>query len=311
MSEFGFNVKSVNISLKKGTIKKPVNEIHLSGKGILDDAHAGTWHRQVSLLAEESIKKAEKKAKTDFPYGVFAENITTEGLDLKNTHILDRFVNDEVELEVTQIGKKCHSKCQIGQLIGDCIMPVEGIFARVRKAGSIKAGDNFIYLPKIFKVAVITLSDRASSGEYKDISGPTLADLSKKWFKKNGLQYTFEHIIIPDEKSVFHETLTECFERKYDIIYTTGSTGIGERDIAPEVIRPMLEKELPGIMDFIRLKYGEKHPNALLSRATAGVRAKTLLFSLPGSPKAVSEYMEEIHKILYHSILMLHGINSH
>ena len=121
----------------------------------------------------------------------------------------------------------------------------------------------------------------------------------------------FENIVIPDEKLIFHDTLNDCFEKEYDIIFTTGSTGIGERDIAPEVIRPLLEKELPGIMDFIRLKYGEKHPNALLSRATAGLKNKTLLFSMPGSPKAVTEYMEEIQKILWHSMLMLHGINSH
>ena len=308
---FGFEVKSVNISVKKGTIKEPVESIELNDRGIFEDAHAGKWHRQVSLLAEESIKKAEKIAKTSFPYGVFAENITTLGLDLKETNIMDRFVNDSVELEVTQIGKTCHSACAIGQAIGDCIMPKEGIFARVRKVGNVKAGDNFIYIPKIFRVAVITLSDRASAGEYKDLSGPAVSDLSKKWFKQNRLKYEVDQIVIPDEKDIFKKTLEDLFEKQYDIVYTTGSTGIGERDIAPEVIRPMIEKELPGIMDFIRMKYGEKHPNALLSRATAGVKNKTLIFSMPGSPKAVAEYMEEIHKILFHAILMLHGINKH
>ena len=122
MKKPGFEVRSVNISVKKGTVKEAVDHIELDDKGIVGDAHAGSWHRQVSLLAEESIRKAEKSAGESFPFGTFAENITTEGLDLNKTNILDRFIGGSVELEVTQIGKKCHSKCAIGKKIGDCIM---------------------------------------------------------------------------------------------------------------------------------------------------------------------------------------------
>ena len=141
MNNPGFTVRSVNISTKKGTIKHAVDWIDIDAKGIIGDAHAGSWHRQVSLLAEESIKKAEKSARETFPYGTFAENITTLGLDLKKTNILDRFSSDKVELELTQIGKKCHSKCAIGKKIGDCIMPVEGVFARVITPGKVEVGD--------------------------------------------------------------------------------------------------------------------------------------------------------------------------
>ena len=100
-------------------------------------------------------------------------------------------------------------------------------------------------------------------------------------------------------------------EENYDVIYTTGSTGIGPRDVAPEIIKNFMDLEIPGIMDLIRMKYGAEKPNALLSRSVAGVKNKTLIFSLPGSTKAVNEYLLEIHKILLHSFLMLHGIDSH
>ena len=92
---------------------------------------------------------------------------------------------------------------------------------------------------------------------------------------------------------------------------TTGGTGIGPKDFTPDVIRPMLDKEIPGLMDHIRLKYGAEKPNALISRSIAGVMGNTLVFALPGSVKAVNEYMEEILKSFWHMIYMLHGIDSH
>ncbi len=304
-------VVSVNISEKKGTIKKPVDYIELTGTGVMKDAHAGKWHRQVSMLATESIKKAEATAKTKFPPGTFAENITTQGIELHKAVVFDRFFNDNVALEVTQIGKKCHNTCEIGKKIGNCIMPVEGIFARVIKKGTIKAGDVLEYTPKVFDIRIITLSDRASAGEYDDLSGKKIIELSRIWFKNNNLNAKFSKVVIPDEPEILEKILLEKFQNHADIVFTTGSTGIGERDIAPETILPLLDKEIPGIMDMIRIKYGMSRPNALLSRSLAGVKNKTLVFALPGSPKAVAEYLEEIHKTLFHTMLMVQGINKH
>jgi len=139
----GFIVQSVNISSEKGEIKKPVDHIDLNDNGIIGDAHAGDWHRQVSLLAQESIEKAGEAAGTLFPYGSFAENISTIGIELHNVSILDRFESEKVILEVTQIGKECHAKCAIGKQIGNCIMPIEGIFCRVIKGGIVEVGDVF------------------------------------------------------------------------------------------------------------------------------------------------------------------------
>jgi molybdopterin adenylyltransferase len=304
-------IVSVNISEKKGTVKHPVDQIELTSEGVKGDAHAGKWHRQVSLLAKESIEKAEKMAKMDFPDGTFAENITTRGIELHKTSVLDRFVSDDLELEVTQIGKKCHAKCAIGKAVGNCIMPIEGIFARVVKEGEMKAGDSFTYVPYTFKIKIITLSDRASSGEYEDKSGPMIKKFIESWAEEKHLKISFDSDIIPDEVSRLKDEMDSSFSAKYDMIFTTGSTGIGPRDIAPETIQPMLDKEIPGIMEMVRMKYGMEKPNALLSRSLCGVKAKSLVFSLPGSPKAVAEYMEEISKVLFHSILMLHGIGDH
>lgn len=142
-------VVSVNISEKKGTIKLPVEFIELSENGVTNDAHAGDWHRQVSLLAKESNEKFALAAKRKVAYGEFAENITTEGIVLYTTLPGDRLIIGETELEITQIGKKCHGdSCAIFREVGSCVMPKEGIFARVIRGGIISPGDAMEYIPQ-------------------------------------------------------------------------------------------------------------------------------------------------------------------
>jgi molybdenum cofactor synthesis domain-containing protein len=307
-----FKVVSVNISEKKGTIKKPVEFIELDELGVKNDAHAGHWHRQVSLLGTNSIEKFEKDAKRHIIYGEFAENITTEGLTLFETSPLDRLIIGNVELEITQIGKKCHgTSCVIFKEVGDCIMPKEGIFARVIKKGIIRAGDTVEYHKKMFKVHVITLSDRASRGEYKDRSGPRIIELTYEYFWKNEYPVDIEHTIIPDDPEALRILLEKAEDDRVDVVITTGGTGIGARDFTPEVVKDLLDKEIPGVMEAIRIKYGSEKPNALLSRGVAGVISDTLVYTLPGSVKAVEEYLEEIFKTMNHLIYMLHGIDAH
>lgn len=304
-------ILSVNISDNKGIVKSPVEEIEINETGIKDDAHAGVWHRQVSLLAQESIERAQERANNCFPPGTFAENLTTRGIELGKASILDRFIGEDVELEVTQIGKKCHTQCAIGQQIGDCIMPAEGIFCRTIKGGKLKAGDRLRYVPKVFEVKIVVLSDRAAAGIYEDKSGKLIDTITSQWFIDKNMKVNTNIVIVPDEKSVLESILTDSFSDGVDMIFTTGSTGIGERDIAPETIEPMLDKKLDGIMELVRVKYGMTNPNAVLSRSLAGTKNKTLLFALPGNPKAVKEYMTEINSVLYHALLMLWGINKH
>ncbi len=140
-------VVSVNISREKGTIKTPVPEIVLNDKGVAGDAHAGDWHRQVSLLAKESVEKWAAKAGRKVNWGEFAENITTEGITLYETNPGDKLIIGDTELEVTQIGKKCHGKgCAIFKEVGNCVMPAEGIFAKVIRYGKVKPGDIIEYI---------------------------------------------------------------------------------------------------------------------------------------------------------------------
>jgi molybdenum cofactor synthesis domain-containing protein len=305
-------VKSVNISEIKGTIKKPIASIELFEEGVKNDAHSGKWNRMVSLLGIESVNKFAKEAGREIAFGEFAENITTEGLELFKTLPLDRFVGENVVLEVTQIGKKCHgSNCEIFREVGNCVMPKEGIFARVIEKGNLKAGDSFEYLPRVIKVGIITLSTRAAAGLYKDGSGPTIEKMLTEFFADSKRPVAFEKILIPDDEKQLEENIQKLVTQNYDVIVTTGGTGIGPKDITPEVVLPMLDKEIPGIMDLIRLKYGEIHPSALTSRSVAGVIDKSLVYCLPGSPRAVKEYLAEIQKTIMHSIYMLHELELH
>jgi len=138
------NIRSINISVKKGVKKTPVESAVIDLEGIKADAHAGAWHRQISLLADESADRMRKVA-ADIAPGDFAENITTRGIDFKGVRIGQKImINDKVSLEITQIGKECHDFCEIKKKVGYCVMPTEGIFARVITGGGVKIGDEVI-----------------------------------------------------------------------------------------------------------------------------------------------------------------------
>ena len=138
---------AVCISEKKGERKKPVAEVQVrENHGIVGDAHAGDWHRQVSLLAQESIAKMQALG-LDVHAGDFAENITTSGIELVALPVGSRLKVGETLLEVTQIGKECHTRCAIYYQAGDCVMPKEGIFARVIAGGVVRPGDAVQLLP--------------------------------------------------------------------------------------------------------------------------------------------------------------------
>jgi MOSC domain-containing protein YiiM len=141
-------IVSIAVSRKKGTRKTPVKEAFISkDHGLQGDAHAGKWHRQVSFLASESIETARRKG-LDVTFGDFAENIATAGIDWKTIPVGTRVrLGGSVLVEITQIGKECRRKCAIYYQAGDCIMPREGVFARVLKEGKIKCGDDIQIVP--------------------------------------------------------------------------------------------------------------------------------------------------------------------
>jgi len=165
-------------------------------------------------------------------------------------------------------------------------------------------------LPEKIEVLVITLSDRAHRGEYEDLSGPEVKKRISEFFETTEWTVSIENILIPDDQGMLRELIKDAGKLK-NIIITTGGTGIGPRDITVDTVIPLLDKEIPGIMELIRAKYGMEKPNALLSRGVAGITGKSLIYTLPGSVKAVDEYMTEILKTLKHTLLMQYGIDTH
>ncbi len=165
-------------------------------------------------------------------------------------------------------------------------------------------------LPETYRIVIITLSDRAYRGEYEDLSGPRIRELVTDYFRNQEARYTIKNILIPDDRGLLKSEIIRAAGDS-DIIFTTGGTGIGPRDITVETVKPLLTREIPGIMEFIRMKYGADMPGALLSCGTAGLIGNCFVYTLPGSVKAVNEYMAEIFRTLEHSFLMLYGIDRH
>lgn len=165
-------------------------------------------------------------------------------------------------------------------------------------------------IPDRFEVLIITLSDRAFSGEYQDLSGPRIKEKLSEFFTVQKWVSNIRTALIPDDAESLLNIIKDA-SKSANLIFTTGGTGIGPRDITIEAVKPLLTKEIPGIMEFIRMKYGAENPNALLSRGVAGITGKSLIYTLPGSVRAVDEYMSEILKTLKHTVLMQHGIDSH
>ncbi len=303
-------IKILSVSLSdKRSRKYPAKEIELSENGVIGDVHRGSGNRQVSIIDVshiETFRKLTEARKTEA--GEFAENIRVSGLGNIRIIPFDRFKIGEAELEVTQTGKPFHREFSE---IGHYVMPRKGIFCRVVNTGKIKAGDEMQYIPKKYKALIITLSDRASRGEYEDRSGPVIKEMLTDFFNKKELPHKISSEIILDDEKLLKNLIFEAIKEKYDVIITTGGTGIGKRDITVETIQPMLDKEIPGIMEHIRCKYGSIKPNALLSRGVAGTIDDSLIYTLPGSVKAVKEYMTEILKTMYHLFFMLYGVDVH
>lgn len=298
-------IYSISISEKKGTKKTNVESAQIiDDYGIQNDAHAGKWHRQISFLAKESIEKMVKLG-LNVKSGDFAENITTEGIDLCKLKVGEMLKINDIEFTISQIGKICHHRCAIYYQAGDCIMPKEGIFAKVKGSGQITVGDKIEVLPKKnFSVAVITLSDKGSKGEREDLTGKEIID-----FLKNKLEPSFiRYEMIPDEKPILENMLADFADLQYfDLIITNGSTGIAPRDIAPDVTENVIHKRLPGFEEAMRMESFKKTKHAIVSRAVCGTRNNSLIVNLPGSPKGAIENLEVIIDAIPHTIKKLQG----
>lgn len=301
-------IKAICISEKKGTVKYEIPKAEVvKDWGIKGDAHGGKWHRQISLLPCEVIEKFKKKG-IDIKNGAFGENIITEGFDLKNIPVGSRFRAGDVILEVTQIGKECHSHCEIYKATGECIMPREGIFTKVIHGGTISKNDSIVLIEPNTKLraAVITLSDKGYNGEREDKSGPLVSEYLEK-----AAYEVVEKIILPDDKKKLEYELKRLSDkRQVNIIITTGGTGFSPRDITPEATINVCDRLARGIAEAIRAYSMTITKRAMLSRAEAGIRGSTLIVNLPGSPKACRESLEYILPELKHGINILTGRES-
>ena len=304
---------AICISEKKGTQKHSIESAVLKENwGIEGDAHAGKWHRQVSLLSFEKFDEFQKKG-AEIDYGAFGENILVEGFDLRTIPVGTRFQIGEAILELTQIGKDCHSHCEIYKKMGDCIMPREGVFTEIIKGGVIKPGDEVIQLPlpkdRPFTAAVITLSDKAFAGEREDLSGPAVEKMLRESEEKEHIRFDIkETLLLPDgEEGLKKQLIRLADQRQLDLILTTGGTGFAPRDVTPEATCAVCDRMANGIADAIRNYSMTVTDRAMFSRAVSGIRKKTLIINLPGSPKAVTEALEYILPRLPHGLDVLRG----
>lgn len=295
------------ISEKRGTPKKEVEKaVLVKDWGIEGDAHAGKWHRQVSLLSWEKIEEFKKRG-AQVDVGAFGENLIVEGYDLRSLPVGTRFRIGQAELELTQIGKECHTHCQIYQRMGDCIMPREGVFTQVTKGGAICRGDSIEMVPpaadRPFTAAVITLSDKGAAGQREDQSGPKVAEMAAA----AGYDVK-EMLLLPDGREELEKQLIRLADqRQIDVIFTTGGTGFSERDMTPEATIAVCDRMANGIAEAIRNHSMSITPRAMFSRAVSGIRGKTLIVNFPGSPKAVREALEFLLPQLGHGLGILRG----
>ncbi len=295
-------IMAVCTSEKRGTVKRDRGKCRLiENYGLEGDAHAGSWHRQVSLLAYERIRDFNREG-ANVSFGDFGENLVVEGFDLNKLPVGSMIFAGGCVLEVTQIGKECHSECEIARRTGKCIMPSNGIFARVLKGGTVSVGDE-VSIRELFSAAAVTVSDSGYAGVRADDSGPLLAELlSGDGFKVDN------RVLIPDDR----ERIISCLENLADnkgvhLIITTGGTGLSKRDNTPEATMAVSERIVPGIAEELRRASMAYTPRAMLGRGVCVIRGNALIINFPGSPKAVRQSYEIVKDVLRHALGILNG----
>jgi molybdopterin adenylyltransferase len=303
-------VKALCISDNKGEQKKPIDSaVFRVDHGIKSDAHAGDWHRQVSLLLDSDIKSIRDKGLDDLGDGDFAENVILSGVDLNSCGLGTKLrLGDDVVLSISQIGKVCHTRCRIFYLAGDCIMPRLGIFARVETGGTVHPDDRaeaFDIVPRdTLQAVVLTISDRCSQGLAEDTAGPATAKILTESLGAN----IYRTEILPDEQDTIAERIAHyCEGHSIDLVLAVGGTGFSPRDVTPEAAREVIDRLTPGLDEAMRTASSAKTPHAMLSRAVSGIAESTLIITLPGSERAASENLQAVLPALGHGLAKLRG----
>ncbi len=305
-------VEAICISAHKGQ-KQPVPEgILVADSGLVGDVHAGSWHRQVSLLTGEDIRDFSRGQDLTVQPGDFGENLVIAGLSLKDCGLGTRLrVGEEGVLRLSQLGKTCHTPCHIYHTMGDCIMPRLGWFARVEVGGTLRAGDPVTIASAVeretLQAVVLTISDRCSRGAAEDTAGPATVHL----LEADLGAAVYRLAVVPDKEEVIYEQLLHyCDGHGIDLVVTVGGTGFAPTDVTPEATRRALDRETPGLAEAMRAASRVQTPHAALSRAVAGIRKSTLIVNLPGSRRAAVENLQGILKTLPHGLAKLRGDKS-
>jgi len=300
-------VVAVCSSRERGIHKKNTGRGYFEADwGLENDAHGGKWHRQVSLLSADKVDAFNQTGANVEP-GAFGENLLVTGFDFRALPVGTLLRCGNALLEITQIGKECHTHCEIYKRMGDCIMPREGVFARVLEPGVIAVGDEMVVerpgADRPWQAAVITLSDKGDRGEREDRSGPAISER----LRKDGYAI-LEELLLPDDRATLEKVMIRlCDQRQPDLILTTGGTGFSPRDTTPEVTLAVADRLAPGIAEAIRAASMAITPRAMISRGVAVIRGRTLIVNLPGSPKACMESMDVFLDVIPHALGLLRG----
>jgi molybdenum cofactor synthesis domain-containing protein len=303
-------VEAICISVTKGEKKSPQPMAHfVAHNGIEGDAHAGCWHRQVSLLRAEDIEAMRLRALRGLKYGDFAENLVVSGVDLGALGLGSRLrIAGETVLTVTQLGKACHQRCVIYHEAGDCIMPRLGVFARVLRGGVVTVGDAVEVLEIVpreqYQIVILTISDRCSRGEAPDAAGPAVRRLLESCLQA----HTYATEVLPDDCDQIAARLRHYSAgHSIDLVLAVGGTGFAPRDVTPEAVTAVIQRPTPGLDEAMRRASLDKTPMAMLSRAVSGIRHSTLIIALPGSARAAAENLEAVLPALGHGLAKLRG----
>ncbi|MGH0052325.1 MAG: molybdenum cofactor synthesis domain-containing protein [Sphaerochaetaceae bacterium] len=295
-------VIAVCTSTEKGVAKKPQPSVTcLPQWGIEGDAHAGPWHRQISLLSFEKVE-AFRRQGAKVVHGDFGENLLVSGIDFSTLSLGTICCCGEVVLQITQIGKECHHGCQIFQTMGKCIMPTEGVFARVLHKGCIAPGQR-MQVYEEYRAYILCSSDRSYAKQREDSSTPVLQErLGKAGFTVVGT------CLLPDDQQQLAQKIAEiCDSCHVDLLITTGGTGLSLRDVTPEATMSVAHRMVPGLAELMRSASIAITPRGALSRGVCVTRGQTLVVNLPGSPKAAVENLEALLPVLDHGLSVLTG----
>jgi len=275
-------IKNLCVSSRRGEQKDAVDSVRFKADfGIIGDAHAGDWHRQISLLSENDLQALKQTA---IRPGMFAENLVISHLDFSAIGVGTRIqLGDSVVLSVTQAGKDLHPHANLVRVSGDHIMAHAGLYARVECGGEARVGDQLRILELVpshrFQAVVLTISDRCSRGESIDTAGPAVKNMLTK-----SLQARIHHAeIIPDDKNTIMDKLIHyCDHYSIDLLFTVGGTGPAPRDNTPEATRAVVERPTPGFDEAMRYASLEKTVTAMLSRGARESEAQPLLSIFQG-----------------------------